>query len=103
MTTPTVSCAAWHYVSHYLGTPEKWLLPKNADETEALWNQERDKEWEKTDDGVFMTTQAVDFYKKFLPPGVHDAYISMVRTAFTDKYPDMAGLKRSVPKSSATP
>ncbi|EDX20306.1 oxygenase MpaB family protein [Streptomyces sp. Mg1] len=34
---------AWHYVSHYLGTPEKWLLPKNADQAEAIWNQERDQ------------------------------------------------------------
>ncbi|MFE9804315.1 oxygenase MpaB family protein [Streptomyces goshikiensis] len=59
---------AWHYVSHYLGTPEKWLLPKNADQAEAIWNQERDQEWAKTDDGVFMTKQAIDFYKKFLPP-----------------------------------
>ncbi|WP_406365175.1 oxygenase MpaB family protein [Streptomyces sp. NBC_01546] len=87
---------AWHYVSHYLGTPEKWLLPKNADDVEALWNQERDKEWKKTDDGVFMTEQAIDFYRKFLPPGAHDAYVAMVRTALTDKYADMAGLKKSV-------
>ncbi|MGW0392990.1 oxygenase MpaB family protein [Streptomyces sp. NPDC003042] len=87
---------AWHYVNHYLGTPEKWLLPKDADEVEQLWNSQRDKEWKKTDDGVFMTHQAIEFYKKFLPPGFHDAFVAMVRTALTDKYADMAGLKRSV-------
>ncbi|WP_308120313.1 oxygenase MpaB family protein [Streptomyces bambusae] len=87
---------AWHYVNHYLGTPEKWLLPKDADEVERLWNQERDKEWKKTDDGVFMTKQAVDFYKKFYPPGVHDAFFAMVRHALSDKYADMAGLPKSV-------
>ncbi|MEW1720216.1 oxygenase MpaB family protein [Streptomyces sp. NPDC093109] len=94
---------AWHYVSHYLGTPEKWLLPKNADETEAIWNQERDREWARTDDGVFMTEQAINFYKKFLPPGIHDAYVAMVRTALTDKYADMAGLKRSVLDAAGKP
>ncbi|MFJ9619214.1 oxygenase MpaB family protein [Streptomyces noursei] len=87
---------AWHYVNHYLGTPEKWLLPKDADEVERLWNSQRDTEWQKTDDGVFMTRQAVDFYRKFLPPGAHDAYVAMVRVALTDKYADMAGLPRSV-------
>ncbi|MFD5936451.1 oxygenase MpaB family protein [Streptomyces sp. NPDC060333] len=94
---------AWHYVSHYLGTPEKWLLPKNADQAEAIWNQERDQEWAKTDDGVFMTKQAIDFYKKFLPPGIHDAYVSMVRTAFTDKYADMAGLQKNVLDAAGKP
>ncbi|MFI5756668.1 oxygenase MpaB family protein [Streptomyces sp. NPDC051569] len=94
---------AWHYVSHYLGTAEKWLMPKNADQVEALWNQERDKEWKKTDDGVFMTEQAVDFYKKFYPPGVHDAFFAMVRHALTDKYADMAGLPRSVLGPAAEP
>ncbi|MFJ2815364.1 oxygenase MpaB family protein [Streptomyces sp. NPDC087294] len=87
---------AWHYVSHYLGTLEKWLLPKSAADAEALWNQERDQEWAKTDDGVFMTRQAVDFYRKFLPPGIHDAFVAMVRTALTDKYADMAGLQHSL-------
>ncbi|MET9480203.1 oxygenase MpaB family protein [Streptomyces sp. NPDC006638] len=87
---------AWHYVNHYLGTEEKWLLPKDAEQVAALWNQERDKEWKKTDDGVFMTAQAVEFYKKFYPPGVHDAFFAMVRHALTDTYADMAGLPRSV-------
>ncbi|MFF4368196.1 oxygenase MpaB family protein [Streptomyces sp. NPDC001594] len=94
---------AWHYVNHYLGTPEKWLLPKDADEVERLWNQERDKEWSKTDDGVFMTKQATDFYKKFYPPGAHDAFIAMVRHALTDKYADMAGLPKSVLGTAAQP
>ncbi|WP_327232603.1 DUF2236 domain-containing protein [Streptomyces sp. NBC_01317] len=94
---------AWHYVNHYLGTEEKWLLPKDAEQVEALWNQERDKEWKKTDDGVFMTAQAVEFYKKFYPPGVHDAFFAMVRHALTDKYADMAGLPRSVLGVAAGP
>ncbi|WP_345943932.1 oxygenase MpaB family protein [Streptomyces sp. SID3212] len=94
---------AWHYVNHYLGTEEKWLLPKDAEQVEALWNQERDKEWKKTDDGVFMTAQAVEFYKKFYPPGVHDAFFAMVRHALTDKYADMAGLPRSVLGVAAEP
>ncbi|WP_107438377.1 MULTISPECIES: oxygenase MpaB family protein [Streptomyces] len=58
---------AWHHVNHYLGTPEKWLLPKDADEIDRLWKQERDREWKKTDDGVFMTTQAVKCYKSSRP------------------------------------
>ncbi|MFJ2651470.1 oxygenase MpaB family protein [Streptomyces sp. NPDC087420] len=94
---------AWHYVNHYLGTAEKWLLPKDAEQVEALWNQERDKEWKRTDDGVFMTAQAVDFYKKFYPPGVHDAFFAMVRHALTDKYADMAGLPKSVLGVAAEP
>ncbi|MEU3776893.1 oxygenase MpaB family protein [Streptomyces sp. NPDC032472] len=87
---------AWHYVNHYLGTPEKWVLPKDADEVDRLWTKERDKEWKKTDDGVFMTEQAVTYYKKFLPGPSHDAFIAMVRTALTDKYADMAGLDHTL-------
>ncbi|MCX4553506.1 DUF2236 domain-containing protein [Streptomyces sp. NBC_01387] len=87
---------AWHYVNHYLGTQQEWLVPKNADEAERLWNHERDREWQKSDDGVFMTHQAIEFYRKFLPPGVHDAFVAMIRTALTDPYADLAGLERSV-------
>lgn len=94
---------AWHYVNHYLGTPEKWQLPKDADEVERLWNQERDKEWKKSGDGVFMTKQAVDFYKKFYPPGVHDAFFAMVRHALGDKYADMVDLPRNVLGAAAEP
>ncbi|MEV3988511.1 oxygenase MpaB family protein [Streptomyces sp. NPDC049837] len=86
---------AWHYVNHYLGTPEKWLLPKDADEVERLWNQERDKEWKKTDDGVFMTKKAVDFYRDLMGPGVSDAYIAVTRVGLTDKYADMAGVPKN--------
>ncbi|MER8236673.1 oxygenase MpaB family protein [Streptomyces sp. NPDC094049] len=94
---------AWHYINHYLGTPEKWLLPKDPDTAAELWNQQRETEWTKSDDGVFMTRQAIDFYKKFYPPGVHDAFVSMVRHALTDKYADMAGLPRSVLDAAAKP
>lgn len=86
---------AWHYVNHYLGTPEKWLLPKSADEVERLWNQVRDGEWKKTDDGVFMTAQALKFYRELVGPGVSDAYIALTRVALTDKYADMAGIPES--------
>lgn len=75
---------AWHYVSHFLGTPEKWLLPKDANEAEQLWIAQRDKEWQKTDDVVFMVQRAVDFSEKFLSPGRHDALIAMIRTGLTD-------------------
>ncbi|MCC3778965.1 DUF2236 domain-containing protein [Streptomyces sp. UNOB3_S3] len=94
---------AWHYVNHYLGTPQKWVVPKDADETTRLWKQVRDNEWKKTDDGVFMTKQALDFYKKFYPGPVHDAFIAMVRHALTDKYADMAGLPKSVLDLAAQP
>lgn len=94
---------AWHYVNHYLGTPEKWLLPKNADEVERLWNSVRDDEWKKSDDGVFMTEQAVKFYQEFLPPGMSDAFLAMVRVALTDKYADMAGLPKSVLAEAGKP
>jgi hypothetical protein len=94
---------AWHYVNHYLGSPEKWLLPKDADQVERLWHSVRDKEWSKSDDGVFMTKQAVDFYKKFYPPGVHDAFIAMVRHALSDTYADMAGLPKSILGAAADP
>lgn len=87
---------AWHYVNHYLGTPQEWLVPKDADEAKRLWDHERDREWQKSDDGVFMTHQAIEFYKKFLPPGAHDAFVAMIRTALTDPYADLAGLKRGV-------
>ncbi|MEU7278455.1 oxygenase MpaB family protein [Streptomyces sp. NPDC045431] len=94
---------AWHYVNHYLGTPEKWLLPKDADEVDRLWTKERDNEWKKTEDGVYMTAQAVKYYKKFLPGPSHDAFIAMVRTALTDKYADMAGLPKGVLDLAAKP
>ncbi|MFF8605745.1 oxygenase MpaB family protein [Streptomyces sp. NPDC015346] len=86
---------AWHYVNHYLGTPEKWLLPKNADDVEQVWNQERDKEWKKTDDGLFMTAQAIKFYRELLPPAVSDAFIAVIRVGLGDKYADMAGVPKS--------
>ncbi|MGC0417336.1 oxygenase MpaB family protein [Embleya sp. AB8] len=86
---------AWHFVSHYLGTAEKWLLPKDADEVERLWNQERDKEWKKSDDGLFMTAQAVEFYRGLLKPGAADAYLALTRVALTDKYADLAGVPKS--------
>ncbi|MEI7032051.1 oxygenase MpaB family protein [Streptomyces pratensis] len=86
---------AWHYVNHYLGTDERWLLPKDADEVERVWNQERDKEWQKSDDGVFMTAQAIKFYRDLLKPGASDAYIALTRVALTDEYADMAGVPKS--------
>ncbi|MFJ3728275.1 hypothetical protein ACIPYQ_37695 [Streptomyces sp. NPDC090045] len=79
------------------------MLPKDSDLVEALWNSQRDKEWKKTDDGVFMAKQAIDFYKKFYPPGAYDAFVAMVRHALTDKYADMAGLPRSVLDTAAKP
>ncbi len=94
---------AWYYVNHYLGTPEKWMVSKDADETTRLWKQVRDNEWKKTDDGVFMTKQALDFYKKFYPGPVHDAFVAMVRHALTDKYADMAGLPKSALDLAAQP
>ncbi len=94
---------AWHYVNHYLGTPEKWLPPKDADEVERGWNHMRETEFQRTDDGVFLTRQALDFYKKFLPPGAHDAYVAMVRVALTDKYADMAGIPHTVLAEAGKP
>ncbi|MFI0914821.1 oxygenase MpaB family protein [Streptomyces abikoensis] len=94
---------AWYYVNHYLGTPKKWMVSKDADETTRLWKQVRDNEWKKTDDGVFMTKQALDFYKKFYPGPVHDAFVAMIRHALTDKYADMAGLPKSALDLAAQP
>jgi hypothetical protein len=88
---------AWHYVNHYLGTPDKWLLPKDVDLVDRIWNIEREREWKRTDDCVFMTEQAIRFYRdpKVLPPGVSDAFIAVIRVGLTDKYADMAGVPRS--------
>ncbi|MFD7712783.1 oxygenase MpaB family protein, partial [Streptomyces sp. NPDC059786] len=94
---------AWHYVNHYLGTPEKWVLPKDVDAVDRVWTEERDREWKKTDDGVFMTKQALDYYKKFVPGPFHDAFVAMVRTALTDQYADMAGLPRGFLDTAAGP
>ncbi|MDI3388108.1 oxygenase MpaB family protein [Streptomyces sp. B-S-A8] len=94
---------AWHYVDHYLGTQEKWLLPKDVDEVTRAWQSEREREWAKTDDGVFMTAQAVEFYKRFLPPGIHDAFVAMIRVALTDRYADMAGLPHTVLAEAGKP
>ncbi|MFJ6620169.1 oxygenase MpaB family protein [Kitasatospora sp. NPDC091335] len=95
--------SAWHYVNHYLGTPERWQLPKDADETTRLWTKARDDEWKKTDDGVFMTRQALEFYKQFFPGPTHDAFVAMIRQALTDKYADMAGVPRGVLDLAAGP
>ncbi|CAL9303068.1 oxygenase MpaB family protein [Streptomyces sp. SudanB182_2057] len=88
---------AWHYVNHYLGTPERWQLPKDVDLVDRMWTGVRDDEWKKTDDGVFMTRQAITYYKQLVGnvPGVTDMFIAMVRQALTDKYADMAGVPRS--------
>ncbi|MFJ6775554.1 oxygenase MpaB family protein [Kitasatospora sp. NPDC091257] len=94
---------AWHYVNHYLGTPERWQLPKDADLVTRVWNQVRDDEWKKTEDGVFMTQQAVDFYKQFYPGPTHDALMALVRHALTDRYADMAGVPKGVLDLAAGP
>ncbi|MEX2981171.1 oxygenase MpaB family protein [Streptomyces sp. C36] len=89
--------AAWHYVNHYLGTLERFQLPKDADLVDRVWTKVRDDEWKKTNDGVFMTEQAIKYYRELLmkTPVVTDTFIAMVRQALTDKYADMAGVPRS--------
>ncbi|MCX4884133.1 MULTISPECIES: hypothetical protein [unclassified Streptomyces] len=47
----------------------------------------RDQEWTRSDDGSFITSQALDFYRSHLPPGFHDAYAAMIRTALTTTTP----------------
>ncbi|MEU8976181.1 oxygenase MpaB family protein [Streptomyces monashensis] len=87
---------AWHYINHYLGTPEQWVMPKDADLVDRIWRIEREKEWKETDDGKFMTAQALKFYKQeMVPPPVYDPFVAMVRTALGDKYADMAGIPRN--------
>ncbi|MCB5908309.1 oxygenase MpaB family protein [Streptomyces pinistramenti] len=95
--------AAWHYVLHYLGTPEEWLLPKNAGEAREVWHAARDSEWQRSDDGIFMTRQALDFYRGYLPPGFHDAFVAMIRTALTDHYADLVDIPRSAFDLAAKP
>ncbi|MFG3506531.1 oxygenase MpaB family protein [Streptomyces sp. NPDC047821] len=94
---------AWHYVNHYLGTPDKWLLPKDVGIVRDLWQQERTREWQKTDDGVFMTAQAVKFYRELLPPAVSDAFIAVIRVGLGDTYADMAGVPKSPIDIAAKP
>ncbi|MFF7357201.1 oxygenase MpaB family protein [Streptomyces filipinensis] len=87
---------AWHYVNHYLGTPEQWVMPKDAELVDRIWRVEREKEWRESDDGKFMTAQALKFYKQeMVPPPVYDPFVAMVRAAFGDKYTDMAGIPRN--------
>ncbi|MEU0895594.1 hypothetical protein [Streptomyces massasporeus] len=43
-----------------------------------------DQEWALSDDGIFMTRQALDFHRSYLLPGFHDAYVVVIRTALTD-------------------
>ncbi|GGV12846.1 hypothetical protein GCM10010260_59600 [Streptomyces filipinensis] len=87
---------AWHYVNHYLGTPEQWVMPKDADLVDQIWRIEREKEWRESDDGKFMTAQALKFYKQeMVPPPAYDPFVAMVRAAFGDRYADMAGIPRN--------
>ncbi|WP_437105261.1 oxygenase MpaB family protein [Streptomyces sp. enrichment culture] len=86
---------AWHYVNHYLGTPDKWLLPKDVDLVDHLWRIEREKEWRRSEDCLFMTEQAIKFYRDLLPPAVSDAFIAVTRVGLGDHYADMAGVPRS--------
>ncbi|GEB49253.1 oxygenase MpaB family protein [Streptomyces cacaoi] len=84
---------AWHYVNHYLGTPERWLMPKDVDLVDRMWRIEREKEWKETDDGKFMTEQALKFYEReMVPPPAYAPFVAMVRRALGDKYADMAGI-----------
>ncbi|MGW8378998.1 oxygenase MpaB family protein [Streptomyces sp. ODS28] len=84
---------AWHYINHYLGTPEKWLMPKDADEVDRLWRIQRETEWKETEDGKFMTEQALKFYREeMVPPPLYDPFVAMVRKALGDEYADKAGI-----------
>ncbi|MET7429751.1 MULTISPECIES: oxygenase MpaB family protein [Streptomyces] len=95
---------AWHYINHYLGTPEKWLIPKDVDLVDRIWSIMREKEWQPGEDCNVMTAQALKFYKeKMLPPGFYEPFIAMIRTAFTDKYADMAGIPKSTVDLAAKP
>ncbi|MGW0499834.1 oxygenase MpaB family protein [Streptomyces sp. NPDC003007] len=86
---------AWHYVNHYLGTPAKWLMPKDVDVVDRIWRIERDQEWRTSEHCTYMTQQAVKFYGDLLPPGVSDAFITVTRIGLGDKYADMAGVPGS--------
>ncbi|MER6910461.1 oxygenase MpaB family protein [Streptomyces sp. NPDC000594] len=88
--------AAWHYINHYLGTPERWLTPKDVGQATALWLAARDDEWKRTEDGRFMTAQALKFYQEeYLPEPSYSPFVAMVRRALSDKYADMAGIPRN--------
>ncbi|WP_327596799.1 oxygenase MpaB family protein [Streptomyces chartreusis] len=87
--------SAWHYVNHYLGTPDKWLMPKDVELVDRIWRTIRDQEWKRTDDCVHMTKQAIEFYREILPPGASDAFIAVARVGLGDKYADMAGVPKS--------
>ncbi|MFJ9854709.1 hypothetical protein [Streptomyces sp. NPDC101150] len=51
-----------------------------------------------------MTQQALKFYKEqMLPPLTYEPFIAMVRTAFGDKYADMAGIPHSALDLAAAP
>ncbi|MFJ2738908.1 oxygenase MpaB family protein [Streptomyces sp. NPDC087440] len=88
---------AWHYVDHYLGVPPEFLTPKDARVGERVWARERDtyKEWAPSPAGSRMTGYALQYYRELLPPGLSDAFISMVRTALGDTYADMVDIPRS--------
>jgi hypothetical protein len=87
---------AWHYINHYLGTPDQWLVPKEVDLVTALWRKVRDDEWKETDDGKFMTEQALKFYREnYLPEPSHSPFVAMVRKALSDTYADKAGIPRN--------
>ncbi|AJC52728.1 oxygenase MpaB family protein [Streptomyces sp. 769] len=96
--------AAWHYINHYLGTPEKWLIPKDVDLVERIWSAERENEWRASEDCTVMTQQALKFHREqMVPPPFYEPFLAMVRAAFTDTYADMAGIPKSAVDLVAKP
>ncbi|WP_424215806.1 oxygenase MpaB family protein (plasmid) [Streptomyces sp. BI20] len=87
---------AWHYINHYLGTPERWLSPKDVELSTALWLTARDDEWKDSEDGRFMTAQALNFYKtEYLPEPAYSPFVAMVRKALSDTWADKVGIPRN--------
>ncbi|MFJ5951155.1 oxygenase MpaB family protein [Streptomyces noursei] len=96
--------AAWHYINHYLGTPERWLIPKDVDLVDRIWSAERENEWRASEDCTAMTQQALKFHREqMVPPPFYEPFLAMVRAAFTDRYADMAGIPKSAVDLVAKP
>ncbi|MET7736842.1 hypothetical protein ABZT02_36765 [Streptomyces sp. NPDC005402] len=58
----------------------------------------REQEWPRSDDGIFMTRQALDTAATCRLTSLHDACAAMIRTALTNHYADLVDIPRFRPR-----
>lgn len=85
---------AWRIIGHFLGIPDAYL-PASRTEARNLWDEARDREWARSDEGVLLTRECIDLYESYMPPGLEGSVPAFLRLALSDTYADMMEVPRS--------